>query len=255
MFTDCSALATFRVGPKYRTSLTGAVPAATASNGKWWSVNAQRWFTASQIQSSRNKTADTYTNYETGTDPQAVSFPDVPKSHWAYGVITRGVQLGLFSGYSNGYFGQEDKVQRGQVAVILWNMAGSPAPGSGAKTFPDVKSSRYYYDAVRWASSVGVVSGYDDGTFGPTDNVTREQLACMLRNYYEKVGGMTAMGSAADYASMPDRGTVSKWAREGVGFCFRNKIMSGKNGKIAPKSTATRAETAKMVVFLYDMLY
>ena len=66
--------------------------------------------------------------------------------------------------------------------------------------------------------------------------------------YYAKVGGKTAAGSAADYASMADVDSVSSYARSAVGFCFRNK-------KVNPQGDATRAEASKMVVFLYDMLY
>ena len=55
--------------------------------------------------------------------------------------------------------------------------------------------------------------------------------------------------------SMSDAASVSRYARPSVGWCFRNKVISGKSGNlIDPQGTATRAETAKMVVFVYDML-
>ncbi len=182
------------------------------------------------------------------------TFPDVSEDAWYAGVVSRATQLGLFSGYADGRFGPEDKVTRGQVAVILWNMAGKPAAKAGAKTFPDVAAGKYYYDAVRWASSVGVVSGYKNGRFGPNDNVTREQLAAMLASYARKVAGRETPGSAADYRSMRDAGKVSGWAASSVGWCFRSKILSGANGYVNPQGNATRAETAKMVVFEHDLL-
>ena len=184
----------------------------------------------------------------------AKTFPDVPAGAWYAGVVSRAVGLGLLSGYANGKFGPNDKITRGQVAVVLWNMAGGPQAGSVARTFPDVKTTDYYYNAVRWASSKGVVSGYANGRFGPKDNVTREQLAAMLANYTKSVAGRSATGSAADYASMSDRGKVSPWAVSAVGWCFRNKILSGSNGRVNPKGNATRAEAAKMVVVLHDLL-
>lgn len=186
-----------------------------------------------------------------------IGFKDVAKGSWYYNVVYRANDLDLVGGYSGdktGTFGPNDNITRGDVAVILWRMAGKPVAGSGAKDFPDVKAKDYYYAAIRWASSVGVVSGNSDGTFAPKNDVKREELAAMLRSYYVKVGGKTATGSAADYASMFDASKVSSWARNAVGFCFKNKILSGKNGKIAPQDTATRAEIAKMIVFLYDML-
>ena len=72
--------------------------------------------------------------------------------------------------------------------------------------------------------------------------------------YYAKVGGKTAAGSAADYASMADGAKVASWAVPAVGWCFKSKILSGSNGKINPQGNATRAEAAKMVVGLHDLL-
>ena len=182
-------------------------------------------------------------------------FPDVKKSSWYYVVVNRAADLGLVNGFADGTFGPDKQVTRGQVAVMLWNMAGRPAAAGAPKSFPDVKAGAYYYNAVRWASSVGVVNGFGDGTFGPGEDVTREQLATMLASYAKKIGGLEVKGSAADFASMNDAQKVSGYARPSVGWCFRNKVISGKSGNlIDPQGTATRAETAKMVVFVYDML-
>ena len=182
-------------------------------------------------------------------------FPDVRATHWAYKVVERAVELGIFNGYENGNFGRNDPVQRGQVATILWNMAGQPKAKSTAKSFSDVSSGAYYAEAVAWASSIGVVSGYaGTNKFGPTNPVTRQQLAVMLRNYAKCYAGVNTDGSATDYASMSDASSVASYARASVGWCFKNKIMSGSNGKVNPKGNATRAEAAKMVVFLYDLL-
>lgn len=140
------------------------------------------------------------------------------------------------------------------MAVILWNMMGKPTPGSSAGSFPDVTADKYYYDAVRWAFSNGVVSGYANGWFGPDDSVTREQLAVMLANYARNVVHRQVSGSVADYSIMRDAGNVSPWARASVGWCFRNAILSGSNGNIMPQGNATRAQAAKMVVGLHDLL-
>ena len=182
------------------------------------------------------------------------TFPDVPADEWYADVVSRAAGLGLINGYGDGRFGPDDLVTRGQVAAILWNMAESPAVGSGARAFPDVASDRYYYRPVRWASSAGVVSGYRDGRFGPDDLVTREQLAAMLASYAKCVAGRQVTGSDSDYASMTDAARVSPWAASSVGWCFRNGILSGKGGaRVDPQGNATRAESAKMVVCLHDL--
>ena len=173
-------------------------------------------------------------------------------------MVIRAVGSGFMNGYSGdraGYFGPNDPVTRGQVATILWNLQGNPAPEAGAKTFPDVGSGAYYSTAVAWASSVGVVNGYGDGSFKPNKNVTREELATMLRNY-ARYRGVSMEGSSADsYAAMSDAGSVSNYARSSVGWCFYHKILTGTtDGKIMPQGEATRAQAAKMVVMLSELL-
>ena len=186
-------------------------------------------------------------------DP-VTGFYDVRGNHWAAAVIERASKLGLINGYANGNFGPDDPISRGQAAVVLWNLAGRPAAGAGARSFWDVGTGDYFYQAVRWASGAGVVSGYGNGGFGPNDSVTREQLAVMLAGCARYATGRQVVGSAADYASMTDGWKVSSWAVPAVGWCFRNGILSGADGRVNPQGNATRAETAKMVVVLHDLL-
>ena len=253
----------FKVGAKCALKGDHAFPETSNENKSWWSVADGRWYTKDEILASRSGVADTYLKTKRDapaptpepTHSPAKTFPDVAAGVWYAGVVSRAAELGLINGYKDGRFGPADNVTRGQVAVILWNMAGKPSPKGTPKAFPDVAAGKYYCDAVRWASSVGVVSGYSGGRFGPDDNVTREQLAAMLANYAGKVAGRDASGSAADFASMKDAASVSKWAQSSVGWCFKNKIISGtKDGRVNPQGNATRAEAAKMVVFLHDML-
>lgn len=180
-------------------------------------------------------------------------FNDLSKTHWAVNVVADAVDMGIMSGYNVNTFGTNDPITRGQVATMLWNFAGKPS--GGRNRFSDVSSGKYYYKAICWAASNGVVNGYGNGTFRPDKNVTREELATMLRNFAVKYkGASTAGSSSAPYASMSDRGSVSTYARAGVGWCFYRKIMTGNNGKIYPKSNATRAEAAKMFVTLAKLM-
>ena len=184
----------------------------------------------------------------------AETFPDVPEDHWAFNVINKAAAQGIVSGYKNGRFGPNDKVTRGQAVTMLWNMAGRPSAKKGGPSFADVKSGAYYYASVRWAASVGVVHGYANGTFGPDDYVTRQQLAVMLANYATKMGGVRITASPSNYAAMSDAGSVSAYAQPSVAWCYENKVMTGSNGTLRPQGTATRAETCKMVTYLDNLV-
>lgn len=187
-------------------------------------------------------------------------FKDVLYENWFYTTVGKAVSRGIMSGKSADYFKPNDKISRGEVATLLWNMAGKPKAKSGYKKFPDVSYSKYYGPAIKWASSVGIINGYSSGSkkgkFGPDDNVRRQDLAVMFAAYAEYWEGKSVTGSASNYSSMKDKAKVSSYARRQMGWCFKNKILTGtSDGYILPKNNATRAEAAKMAVVLYDIVY
>ena len=120
-------------------------------------------------------------------------------------------------------------------------------PQTNSDRFPDVKSSDWYFQAVNWAESNGIVNGYQTGKFGPKDDITREQLAAILMNYARYKGiDLDARGNTDKFIDFDNTG---KYFKDAVSWCVANKIISGKeNGtKIDPKGNASRAEVAAMI--------
>ena len=104
-----------------------------------------------------------------------------------------------------------------------------------------------YTEAIRWAKSEGVIDGYGNGKFGPDDSITREQLAAILRQYAGLKGYKTEASGKLD--GFADADQVSGWATEAMQWAVSNGLMSGKNGgMLDPKGTATRAETAVILM-------
>lgn len=69
---------------------------------------------------------------------------------------------------------------RGDLILILYRSAGSPAVSGGSLPFTDVSESDYAYDAVVWAWKNGVAGGVSETEFCMKQAVTREQLASIL---------------------------------------------------------------------------
>ncbi len=59
-FKNDNSLKSWTISNSWPVNLKGAVPTATASNGKWYSTRSKAWYSTSQIASNRRKTADTY---------------------------------------------------------------------------------------------------------------------------------------------------------------------------------------------------
>ena len=109
-------------------------------------------------------------------------FNDVPEGYWAYDAIQYVYGEGLMAGTSGSTFNPEGTTTRGQIVTILWRLSGSPVVNY-LMDFDDVDPAAYYAEAIRWATSEGVVTGYCNGLFGTNDPITREQLAVMLHRY------------------------------------------------------------------------
>ena len=109
-----------------------------------------------------------------------MSFSDVTSSDWFFEDVAAAYQLGLMNGVSAYEFAPKAPLSRAMVAAMLYRMAGSPAAYYGGRQFTDVADGKWYSSAIRWASQMGIVTGFQDGSFRPNENVTRVQLAAML---------------------------------------------------------------------------
>ena len=186
---------------------------------------------------------------QTGETPASLPFTDVPETSWYHAAVKYVYENGLMNGASATAFTPRAAASRGMITTILWRLAGSPAAMRGA-AFSDVSAlsaDAYYAGAVAWAAEQGIVSGYDSHTFGPNDPVTREQLAAVLHRFAGFMGYDTAASGSLDRFS--DRGNAGAWAVDPLVWAADKGILSGKGeGLLDPKGTASRAETAAMLM-------
>ena len=180
------------------------------------------------------------------TVEKKLPFKDVSRDVWYYNSVKYCYENGIIMGTTDTTFSPNTNVTRGNLVTILWRMEGSPKV-SGDISFPDVKTSDYYYEAVKWAEKTGVVHGYDTGKFGPNNYISREQLATILNNYAKYKKKDTS--KKADLSTFTDNKKISSYAKEGVAWAVGNKVMSGKNEgtRVDPQGKATRAEAAAMI--------
>ena len=104
-----------------------------------------------------------------------------------------------------------------------------------------------YTDVVTWASENGIVPDYGDGKFGPSGNVTREQLAAILYCYASYVkADISAEGKLSGFK---DASQVSRYAEEPLKWAIGSGLVTGKgNQALDPKGNAARAEVATMLM-------
>ena len=173
-------------------------------------------------------------------------FKDVKSSDWFYNAVKYTYKNNIIKGYSDTIFAPNDKLTRGMIVTILYRMEGSPS-NNGVSKFSDVDSKEYYAKAVKWAVDNGIIHGYG-GTnkFGPNDNILRQDLAGILRNYakYKKKN----VNVTSDLSKFKDYKKIDSYANSSMQWAVGKGVITGNtDGTLNPKGNATRAEAAAMI--------
>ena len=168
-------------------------------------------------------------------------FTDVTPEDWFYTAVEYLYNEGIMNGTSETEFSPEYELNRATVVTILYRLEGEPEVET-ADTFSDVEEGEWYTAAVEWAASVGIVNGYEDGTFAPKKAVTREQLAAIIYRYAEFKG----ITIAETTAELGEEAVVSDWAKDNVEWAVSEGLLvEGEN--VNATESANRAEVAAMI--------
>jgi hypothetical protein len=173
-----------------------------------------------------------------------VPFADVNAADWFSNAVQFVAARKIFRGVGNDQFAPQEQMTRAMFATVLHNLANNPSE-TVSTAFTDVEAGQWYTDGIAWAASVGLVTGYGDGTFGAHDDITREQVAVIMLRYAQLMGvDTTARGNLGQF---PDSGHVSPWAIDALSWAVGTGLMQGDGTNMNPQSTATRAEIATIV--------
>ena len=169
-------------------------------------------------------------------------YSDTDLSAWYHDGVHYCLETGLMVGTSETTFAPHAATTRGMLATTLWRLEGSPVVG-GTTDYSDVVQGAWYEQAVRWADSTGVATGYGNGKFGPDDPITREQMALMLWHY---AGSPRADG---DLSAFADGTQTSDWAHSAMLWAVEQGLIAGVgDDRLNPQDQATRAETATILM-------
>ena len=182
-------------------------------------------------------------------------YTDVDHSGWYHTFVDYVVKNGLMSGTSATTFSPEASVTRAMVAQTLYAMEGKPE-GSPSAGFKDVSGSAWYAPAVNWCAANGIAAGYEDKTFHPNTNITRQQLAIMFYAYAKYKG--TDVSKEADLSGYADADEVASYARTPMAWAVDAGLISGRQTeqgiKLSPNKTAMRSELAVMLKNLNEKI-
>lgn len=185
-----------------------------------------------------------------GDDCPSHSYTDVDISEWYHDGVDYAIRNELMTGKAEGIFDPDGITTRAEMAGILWNLEGQPVVNY-LMNFTDVTEGKWYTEAIRWAASEKIISGFDDGTFKPEDAITREQMALILCHYAEYKGYDTA--KLADLTGYTDADKVSSWAADAMQWAVAEGLIGGTSSTtLSPSGDSTRAQAATVTKYFCE---
>ena len=181
-------------------------------------------------------------NEYTLTATTAAQFSDVSTDDWFYQNVMDAVAAGIVSGRGDGTFGPNDRITRRDFAIMVSKLLldGEDAPEATTTPFSDVSADDYALNAIAYCAENGIISGFD-GEFRPSDNITRQEAASVMKNALELTGTTSEL--------FADDAAIATWAKANVYACKAAGVFNGDdNNNFNPTSTLTRAEAASIMV-------
>ena len=177
-------------------------------------------------------------------------FNDLPNDHFAKDEIEYLYKKGIVKGY-NRLIRPNEPITRAEFAILLNNTSeylGVNTNNLADEVYIDVYKDKYYYNGIYKATYLDTMIGYNDKTFKPDNNMTREETVVSI---YKLISLCNINIELSYPASFTDYKDMSTWAKPYFNDLNSKGIIKGNNEKFRPKESITRAEA---MVLIYNLL-
>ena len=170
--------------------------------------------------------------------------------NWAEPFIKALVEKDIIKGYPDGTFRPDRAVTRAEYAALL-NKAFTLQPVRAARKFKDVSNNYWASEVIQKATQAGFLAGYPNGTFAPSQNITRIQslVAVVNGSKLTPTGNLdinSVFGDAAQVPSYGQNALVAATQRcAAVSVEYDSSRLPG--GNFGPNTVATRADVAAYI--------
>jgi hypothetical protein len=177
----------------------------------------------------------------------AVVFTDITSYGWAKEAIEGLYYAGIVNGMEDGIYNPAGIVTREQFAkmvVQLFNVT----TGHTQTNFVDVKADAWYAPYITAAMQAGYIQGQSNEYFGIGESIMRQDMATIL---YRALGDQNSKA----VLSFTDIDNIAPYAEDAIAELVGLGILNGyEDGTFLPRGTATRAEAAKAIWGIYQIL-
>lgn len=172
-------------------------------------------------------------------------FLDVSPRDWFADGVSFVFEKGIMNGVNEFQFAPHRPITRAMAVTILYRVSGQEEVQE-AVSYTDVPEDIWYTSAVNWAGKQGIAIGYEDGSFRPEQEITREELAAMLYRYCQMEDSISsAPDPQSSLSRFADSKQIGEWAREPMAWALETNLLNGVGGnRLDPKGTAQRCQAA-----------
>ena len=175
---------------------------------------------------------------------QSSGFTDVASEAWYNNAVSTLTRAGILDGYEDGSFRPNASITRAEftkIAVSFFKHAG----GASSNPFNDVPDSAWYAEFVKAAAELGLIDGYEDGTFRPNAPITRAE-ACTIVN--------RTLGRAPDKDNLLPEHEMLTWPDNSRDAWYYAQIQEATNSHDYQWLGAIELWTAKLAERDWDAL-
>ena len=189
------------------------------------------------------------------SDEGRLPFEDIKENHWFAPYIKFCYANGIIKGMTEHTVVPNGTLTRAQFVTMLCNLEGVDTSSYTVDTFTDVKASHWYYGAIAWAYSEGIVNGMNENTFAPNKTLTRAEFSSVMYSYMKVKYEVEVKEDVLDKFS--DKPKTEYWYYEPIRYAVSAGLISGMaNGTLSATGTVTRAQAAVVFeVFMKNYFY
>lgn len=188
-------------------------------------------------------------NGEYAVETRSYDFDDTA-STWAKDYISFVAVRGMINGVGDNQFAPEKNVTRAEFLKMIFGALGIEVSDAEAKA-SDVNANDWYAPFVGFAMQSGIVKGYDDGTFKPNNEISREEMMVILNRCIDYMGIKSESGKI----NFSDKLEISDWAKNSIANITAMGIITGNDdGTLKPRSNTKRSECAVVMMRCIKMV-
>ena len=178
-------------------------------------------------------------------------FTDIENHKWAEEYINKLAANGIISGNGSGEFEPERKVTRAEFLKMLLGALNLVSDDASC-SFEDVLKTDWSYPYIASAYTQGITSGIDDKTFGKDNLITRQEAAVFMHRGAVRTFIPMEQNSIIEFS---DSDKFAPWAERSINLlCGAGLINGVGDNRFEPEGYTTRAQAAKMVCSLFDLI-